>query len=190
MAPLEEPSPDPAQQLDWPALQQLARRLLRHRLGGFDPDDLDDAVSETQLRCLRWIRRAGPPRSDVAMVCQVARGVAADWIRRKRDRPPHDALEDPDEAHFGATDEREMLDALDELRWWLFVMVGLMSGRHEHCADIAAALGRGARLSDHAAEIGVPEPRVRQWWHRCRRVVTDAIRQGRLRLPWRGPGEG
>jgi len=182
-------SPDPPRphdDLDWEALRDRARRRLRARLSGFGATDLEDAVQDVAQRVVEFMRRHGPPDSIDALLLSIVRAVAADAIRRRqRDRAVRTGevttwLDDPSVDG----DEREVLEEYVAIVYQVREYFRL---RRAGCLPLAEAKSRGESLKEFAARERTSYDLVRQAWSRCVKLIHDAMRRRRLRLPWLTP---
>jgi len=184
--PSDPPRQDDVDDLDWDALRDRARRRLRARLSGFGATDLEDAVQDVAQRVVEFVRRHGRPDSLDALLLHLVRAVAADAIRRRqRDRAVQTGevatwLDEP------SVDGHEE-EVLEEYRVIVFHVREYLRLRRAGCVPIADAKSRGESLKEFAARERTSYDMVRQAWSRCVKLIHDAMRRRRLRLPWLTP---
>ena len=182
------PSPDDSEfaGLDWDALRASAARRLRARLGGFGPQDLEDAVQEVLERFLGFTRRHGPPHTPEGLLFRLVRIVAANAIaRRQRERAIEQGVvpiwRDPSGTDTGDD------EILEEYQRVVFHVREYFRLKRAGCVKLADVKSRGESLKDHAAHAGISYDEVRQAWSRCVRLIHDAMRANRLQLHWLKP---
>lgn len=187
---MASPPPDPPEHdlaaIDWAALRASARRGLRARMNGFNHDDIEDAASDVVDRFLRFVRRHGPPHTPEGLLFELVRRVAANQIvNRQRDR----ALAQAALSSGVLTDHAEMDEdeILVEYANIVFHVQAYFRLKKAECATLADAKSRGESLKAHAAERGLSYEKIRQDWSRCVKLIHDAMRAKRLRLPWPTP---
>ena len=174
------PHDDELGKLDWPALLKSARRLLRYKLSGFQPQDIDDAVQVVSERMVVFARRNGLPRSPEGLLVHIVRAVASDTIKqRSQERSRIESEVAPDFPAPGNEDDGEAEEALVHD---FFLVRQYLALRRSLCLPGFDARARGESPKEYAARTGVSYDQVRQSWSRCVRFVREAVDKGRLRL--------
>ena len=185
-ADMAEPPQDPVDTVgvDWNSVRVSARRGLSARMGGFRTEDIEDSVQEACTAYFLFVRRNGaPPHSPESLLFKIVRGIAANAIRRRqRERA---ALSNPElGASLFSTDEQNLLEALEAT---VFLLREYFLLKKAACAELADLRARDGSLKDHANAKGISHDKARQDWSRCAKLIRDAVRSGRLRIPWMPP---
>jgi DNA-directed RNA polymerase specialized sigma24 family protein len=182
--PPQDPSDSVALGVDWDAVSSSARRGLAARMGGFRTEDIEDSVQDACTAYFLFVRRNGaPPHSPESLLFKIVRGIAANAIRRRqRERA---ALSNPElGASLYSTDERNLFEALETT---VFLLREYFLLKKAACAELADLRARDGSLKDHANAKGISHDTTRQDWSRCAKLIRDAVRSGRLRIPWMPP---
>lgn len=191
-----EPPQDPREaylaSVDWNAVRASARRGLAPRMKGFTAEDLEDAIQDVSEGYLEFIRRSGAPRTPEGLLLTIVRAVAAGSVNRKKtERRAH---ENPELRARLYTDDDSERAALEAYVTTCFLMREYLRLKRAPCVVLADLKARNGSLKEHARTSGLSYDKVRQDWSRCAKVVRDAVRSGRLRIPWmpppRGPSRG
>jgi hypothetical protein len=175
--------------IDWDALRRTATRLLHLRMRGFSAEEIEDAVQGVSSRYLSFVRRQGLPHTPEGLLTDLCRKVAASAIlQRQRERhllqqPPPDWTNRVDPSSDGDSDE----DVLHDYRSIVFFVREYFALRRAQCTPLADAKAAGEPLKDFAARTQQSYEKVRQDWSRCVRLIHEAMRRNRLRLPWPTP---
>lgn len=180
----QPPYEDPLRRLDWKALHASARRLLRGRMSGFEPQEIEDAAQEVAKRMVEFVHRRGDPESPGGLLVSMVRAVSADAIaRRRRDRTIITRVPDAEPLMVESPLEEEQ-EILEEYRNIAFHVLEYLRLRRASCLPLADAKSKGESLKDVAERLGFSYAQVRQAWARCVKVIHDAIRRRRLRIAW------
>jgi len=137
------------------------------RTAGFSPGEIDDAVQEVRRLMVKFVRLLRPPLRPGGLVSFLARRVAADKIaQRRRERTLHE--------------EEEILEEYRAILAFAFEYLRL---KRSSCIPIAEALARGETLNECAERQNLSFDQVRKKWSRCAKLIHEAMRNKRLRLP-------
>jgi len=163
-------------EIHWDEAADFVRRRLRLVLRAAPADTIDDLVQESLVRLLRVVRRE-PVENVEALMTEIARRTAVDWLRR---RTRWNALIDPASPPGDLADRVaapvEGGDPLERLR---FVVVEFFAVGESGCRELAVAHARGR---SHDA--------VRKQWSRCLRLLREAAREERSPLmEWMDQGD-
>ncbi len=172
--------------IDWEALRRSAVRMLTLRLRGLSAEDIEDAAQDVARRYATFVRRNGAPHTPDGLLADLCRKVAANFIRKRQDERGlltrlHASLADEPES------DEESAEAVREYQAIVFFVREYFALRRAQCTAIADAKAAGESLKDLAARLKLSYEKVRQDWSRCVRLIHDAMRRNRLRLPWPTP---
>lgn len=175
--------------IDWEALRRAALRLLRLRMRGLDAETIEDAVQEVSNRYLGFVRRRGAPHTPDGLLADLCRKVAATAIREEQEKRELRAQPPPDWALGDTPTDEELDEAVRAYTSIVFFVREYFALRRAHCTPLADAKARGESLKDFAQRMTLSYEKVRQDWSRCVRLIHDAMRRNRLRLPWPTPAQ-
>ena len=168
--------------VNWLFVYASARRFLAANMGGFRPEDLEDAAQEVCERLLTFVRRNGPPRSLESIVYVIAHRVAANAVTRLvRQKKLRGDPEIPDRIHPDQEPERRLQEAIQTA---VFLIREYLLLRRASCVELLDLKLSGGQFATYAAACGRSQGQVRQAWERCMQGVREAVRRGRLPIPW------
>lgn len=172
-------------QVDWNVVGAIARRRLARHMGGFSIEDLEDATQDCCKAYLTCIRRIGTPRSPEGLLFTIVRAVAADAVNdRQAERiakrsPEFLARLYPDEDPY-----RVAVVAYERTVFLVREYFGLKRAKCMALADVKATKGS---LKEYASSHELSHTQVLKEWSRCAQLIRDAVRSGRLQIPWNPP---
>jgi hypothetical protein len=134
---------------------------------GDSPSEIEDAVQEVSRLMVKFVRLHGPPRRLDGLVALLARRVAAEKIAQRRRKRMLD-------------EEEEILEEHRAILAFAFEYLRL---KRSDCIPIAEALARGETLNACAERQNLSFDQVRKKWSRCAKLIHEAMRNKRLRLP-------
>ncbi|MEQ1832429.1 MAG: hypothetical protein ABL977_05180 [Candidatus Eisenbacteria bacterium] len=181
-----DPSERELAAIDWEALRRSAVRMLALRMRGLSTEDVEDASQEVARRYATFVRRNGPPHTPDGLLADLCRKVAANAIRKIQEERGllaqlHAAQNDEQES------EADSAQALRDYQTIVFFVREYFALRRAQCTTIAEAKAAGESLKALAARLKLSYEKVRQDWSRCVRLIHEAMRRNRLRLPWPVP---
>lgn len=175
--------------IDWAALHQSASRLLRLRMRGLGAEAVEDAAQEVSKRYLGFVRRRGAPHTPDGLLADLCRKVAATAIHARQAERELRAQPPPDWASPDGPTEVDIEAAVRAYASIVFFVREYFALRRARCTPLADAKARGESLKDFAQRMRLSYEKVRQDWSRCVRLIHDAMRRKRLRLPWPTPAQ-
>ena len=181
-----EPFEDEVAAIDWAALRASASRLVRMRMRGFSAEDIEDAAGIVSDRYLQFVRRQGRPDSPEGLLADLCRKVAANAVRR-RQRERERLAGPPPEWAGGTSPEDDEAEVLQAYQTIVFMVREYFALRRAQCTPIAEAKAAGEPLKTFAERTQQSYEKVRQDWSRCVKLIHQAMRRNRLRLPWPSP---
>ena len=167
-------------EIAWDEAAVFLRRRLNVHLSPSGREAIDDLVQEALIRLLRVVRRE-PIENLEALMTEIARRAAIDWLRR---RTRWNAIVDPTGASFEeVADPRvpgdDLGDPLDRLS---FVVVEFFAARESGCRDLATAYFAERDWKAVAEARGRSHDAVRKQWSRCLELLRAAARSDRESL--------
>lgn len=164
-------------EIAWDEAAAFLRRRFQYQLSACGRDTIDDLVQEALVRLLRAVRRE-PIENLEALMTEIARRTAIDWMRRRTRwsaivDPAHPPVEDVADPKARA---EELGDPLDRL---YFVVVEFFGTRESGCRDLATAYFAGQDWKAVAEARGRSHDAVRKQWSRCLELLRAAARNDR-----------
>ena len=164
-------------EIAWDEAAAFLRRRLEYAVGATGRDAIDDLVQESLVRLLRAVRRE-PVENLAALMTEIARRTAIDWLRRRTRwsaivdpaNPPLDGVADP-KAHA-----EPLGDPVERLS---FVVVEFFGARESGCRDLAVAYFAAQDWRAVAAARGRSHDAVRKQWSRCLELLRAAAHSDR-----------
>jgi DNA-directed RNA polymerase specialized sigma24 family protein len=149
---------------------------------GLPAEDLEDASQDVCRKLVEFLRKNGPPRSLEGIVCVIAHRVAADAVKRyARDKRLASDPEIGTRIHPPLDTERRLRDAIETA---VFLIREYLLLKRAPCVELLDLKLGGHKFSTFAVSRGVSPDQVRQTWERCMERVREAVRKGRLQIPW------
>lgn len=161
----------------WDEAAAFLRRRLQYQLSASGRDAIDDLVQEALVRLLRAVRRE-PVENLEALMTEIARRTAIDWLRR---RTRWNLIVDPANPSIdGVADPKgraeELGDPVDRLS---FVVVEFFGARESACRDLAIAYFERQDWKAVAEARGRSHDAIRKQWSRCLELLRAAARSDR-----------
>src|SRR5580765_1406502 len=173
------------EQVDWSVIRAIARRRLASRMGGFRAEDLEDAAQDCCEAYLEFIRRSGTPRSPEGLLFSIVRAIAADAVNRRRAELA--AQRNPELVALLYMAEDPYREAVALYETIVFLVREYFRLKRVACLPLADVKAAKGSLKDYAQICGVSQSQVLKEWSRCAQLIRDAVRGGRLRIPWVPP---
>ena len=169
-------------EIDWDEVTAFVRRRLRLELRGAAADVVDDLVQESMVRLLRVVRRERVENVE-ALMTEIARRTATDWLRRRiRWKVLIDPVLSPEDLPVAAPPGSDLGDPMERLR---FVVVEFFGAGESSCRELAIAYFAEQDWKQVAANSGRSHMAVRKQWSRCLGLLREAAqREGGPLLEW------
>jgi DNA-directed RNA polymerase specialized sigma24 family protein len=160
-------------EIPWEEAGAFVRRRLRIELPASSQGQVDDLAQESLVKLLRVVRRE-PVNNLEALMTEIARRTAIDWLRRRTrwsalvtDAPLADEVADPEARVDGVGDPVERLH---------FVVLEFFDAREARCRDLAVAYFAERDWGAVAVSQGRSHEAVRKQWSRCLELLRAAAR--------------
>lgn len=160
-------------EIRWEEAAAFVRRRLRIELPASSQGQVDDLAQESLVRLLRVVRRE-PVNNLEALMTEIARRTAIDWLRRRTrwsalvtQSPPGEEVADPHARADGIGDPVERLQ---------FVVLEFFEARDARCRGLAVAYFAERDWGVVAASQGRSHDAVRKQWSRCLDLLRAAAR--------------
>jgi len=161
-------------EIHWEEAAGFVRRRLRIELRGVATDLIDDLVQESLVRLLRAVRRE-PIHNLEALMTEIARRTAVDWLRRRiRWRVLIDPALSVEDVYVQAASPCELGDPVERLQ---FVVVEFFGSGESACRELALAFFAEQDWKKVAGSCGRSHEAVRKQWSRCLGLLREAARR-------------
>ena len=169
-------------EIHWEEAAGFVRRRLRIELRGAAADVIDDLLQESLVRLLRAVRRE-PIQNVEALMTEIARRTAVDWLRRRiRWKVLIDPALSAEDVRVPAPSPSELGDPLERLQ---FVVVEFFGSGESGCRELALAFFADQDWKKVAGSRGRSHEAVRKQWSRCLGLLREAAqRDGGPLMEW------
>jgi RNA polymerase sigma factor (sigma-70 family) len=160
-------------EIRWEEAGAFARLRLRYELPPSAHGQIEDLAQETLVRLLRAVRRE-PVENVEALMTEIARRTAIDWLRR-RTRWSALVTEAPlaDEIPDRRARPEDLGDPLERLQ---FMVLEFFDARDARCRELAVAFFADQDWKVVAESQGRSHDAIRKQWSRCIELLRQAAR--------------
>lgn len=187
MAEARHPDPD---RHELEQIHASATRRLRYHLRGWPAARVEEAVQESCIAVVLFVRRNGPPDEMERLVAVIARRKAISMIRHERWERLHDPVEGFVDRLADQTASFDLLDLQEEATLIVHRVLEFFRAHMAECETLALARAHGEDFKSVGARLDKSQAALLQSWSRCMRRLKQAATRGEVDLLGRERGTG